>query len=103
MRLYPGGKRTAGDPSFIAGGPRVAGFAAPPRLLACENGRADGMLDSHIAILQRLQALSTELIELSGRDTASLSDGEIEALTRRLGEIRTEIARLREEFKETLN
>ena len=64
---------------------------------------ADVMLDSHIAILQRLQALSTELIELSGRETASLSDGEIEALTRRLEEIRREIARLREEFRATLN
>jgi predicted nuclease with TOPRIM domain len=63
----------------------------------------DGMLDRHIAILQRLQALSTELIELSSRETASLSDAEIEALTGRLDAIRTEIARLREEFKETLN
>lgn len=64
---------------------------------------SDGMLDPHIAILQRLQALSTELIELSSRETASLSDAEIEALTRRLDDIRAEIARLREEFKETLN
>ena len=61
------------------------------------------MLDPHIAILQRLQALSTELIELSGRETSSLSDEEIETLTRRLEEIRTEIARLRQAFRETLN
>jgi hypothetical protein len=61
------------------------------------------MLDPHMAILRRLQALSTELIELSGRETSSLSDAEIETLTRRLEEIRTEIGRLREAFKETLN
>ena len=61
------------------------------------------MLDPHMAILQRLQALSTELIELSGLETSSLSDAEIETLTRRLEEIRREIARLREAFKETLN
>jgi hypothetical protein len=61
------------------------------------------MLDPHVAILRRLQALSTELIELSGRETSTLSDGEIETLTRRLEEIRAEIARLREVFKETLN
>ena len=62
-----------------------------------------GMLDPHMAILRRLQALSTELIELSSRETSSLSDAEIGTLTRRLEEIRTEIARLREVFKETLN
>jgi len=61
------------------------------------------MLDRHIDILQRLQTLSAELIEVSGRDTSSLTDDEIETLTRRLGEIRAEIARLRERFKETLN
>jgi len=61
------------------------------------------MLDPHMAILRRLQALSTELIELSSRETSSLSDAEIGTLTRRLEEIRTEIARLREVFKETLN
>jgi anion-transporting ArsA/GET3 family ATPase len=61
------------------------------------------MLDPHVAILRRLQALSTELIELSGRETSTLSDGEIETLTRRLEEIRAEIARLREVFTETLN
>ena len=61
------------------------------------------MLDRHIDILQRLQTLSAELIEVSARDTSSLTDEEIEALTRRLGEIRAEIARLRERFKETLN
>jgi hypothetical protein len=61
------------------------------------------MLDRHIDILQRLQTLSAELIEVSGRDTSSLTDEEIEALTRRLEEIRVEIARLRESFKETLN
>ncbi len=64
---------------------------------------AGGMLDPHMAILRRLQALSTELIELSGRETSSLSDEEIGTLTRRLEEIRTEIAGLREAFKETLN
>lgn len=61
------------------------------------------MLDRHIDILQRLQALSAELIAVSDRDTASLTEADIEALTRRLEEIRTEIARLRERFKETLN
>jgi L-lysine 2,3-aminomutase len=61
------------------------------------------MLDRHIDILQRLQTLSAELIEVSGSDTSSLTDEEIEALTRRLEEIRVEIARLRERFKETLN
>jgi hypothetical protein len=61
------------------------------------------MLDRHIDILQRLRTLSTELIGVSGRDTSSLTDEEIEALTRRLEEIRAEIAELREKFKETLN
>jgi hypothetical protein len=61
------------------------------------------MLDRHVAILQRLQALSRELIEVAGRETATLPDAEIEILTRRLEEIRAEIARLREAFKETLN
>ena len=61
------------------------------------------MLDRHIDILQRLQALSTELLAVSGRDTASLTDAELEGLGRRLEEIRAEIARLREKFKETLN
>jgi hypothetical protein len=61
------------------------------------------MLDAHGEILRRLQALSTELIELSSRETSTLSDGEIQTLTRRLDEIRAEIARLRDVFKETLN
>ena len=61
------------------------------------------MLDRHLAILQRLRKLSTELIEVSSRETSSLSDAEIDALTRRLEEIRSEISRLREQFRETLN
>ena len=61
------------------------------------------MLDRHLALLQRLRTLSTELIDVSSRETSSLSDAEIEVLTRRLEEIRTEISRLREQFRETLN
>jgi len=61
------------------------------------------VLDRHLAILQRLRRLSTELIEVSSRETSSLSDAEIEVLTRRLEEIRSEISRLLEQFRETLN
>ena len=61
------------------------------------------MLDRHVAILRQLQALSKELVELSERDAAVLSDAEAEELTGKLEEIRREIARLRETFRQTLN
>ena len=61
------------------------------------------MLERHVAILRELQELSKELVELSARDVSTLSDAEAEALTSKIVAIRSEIARLREMFRETLN
>lgn len=61
------------------------------------------MLERHVAILRELQELSKKLVELSARDVSTLSDAEAEALTSRIVAIRSEIARLREMFRETLN
>jgi hypothetical protein len=54
-------------------------------------------------ILEQIGKLAGELFELSARAGQSLPEEELDVLTRRLQAIRTEIDRLREEFRLTLN
>jgi vacuolar-type H+-ATPase subunit I/STV1 len=59
--------------------------------------------ERHRAILEQIGKLAGELFELSARAGQSLPEEELEVLTRRLQTIRSEIDRLREEFRLTLN
>jgi hypothetical protein len=59
--------------------------------------------ERHRAILEQIGKLAGELFELSARAGESLPEEELEVLTRRLQTIRSEIDRLREEFRLTLN
>ncbi|HET9793478.1 MAG TPA: hypothetical protein VFS34_03365 [Thermoanaerobaculia bacterium] len=61
------------------------------------------MDERHRAILERIGKLAGELFELSARSSESLPEEELDVLTRRLEGIRSEIDRLREEFRLTLN
>lgn len=61
------------------------------------------MDDRHAAILERLRTLTSELLELSARNTSALDDEDLEVLTKRLQGIRTEIETLRTEFRRSLN
>ncbi|HKB72022.1 MAG TPA: hypothetical protein VKH46_14330 [Thermoanaerobaculia bacterium] len=61
------------------------------------------MDDRHAAILERLRTLTSELLELSARNTSALADEDLEVLSQRLQGIRTEIETLRTEFRRSLN
>lgn len=61
------------------------------------------MDERHAAILERLRTLTSELLDLSARNTSSLDDDELETLRERLDGIRSEIERLRAEFRKSLN
>ena len=61
------------------------------------------MDERHRTILERIGKLAGELFELSARSSESLPEEELDVLTRRLEGIRSEIDRLREEFRLTLN
>jgi vacuolar-type H+-ATPase subunit I/STV1 len=67
-------------------------------------GDGEAFVDErHRAILEQIGKLAGELFELSARAGESLPEEELDVLTRRLQAIRTEIDRLREEFRLTLN
>jgi hypothetical protein len=61
------------------------------------------MDERHAAILERLRSLTSELLDLSARNTSSLDDDELETMRGRLEEIRSDIERLRAEFRKSLN
>ncbi|HWC65271.1 MAG TPA: hypothetical protein VG777_04245, partial [Thermoanaerobaculia bacterium] len=75
----------------------------PPRASRGVGRNGARMDERHAAILERLRTLTSELLDLSARNTSSLDDDELERLRERLEGIRSEIERLRAEFRKSLN
>jgi hypothetical protein len=59
--------------------------------------------ERHRAILEQIGKLASELFDLSAKSSEALPEEDLDVLAQRLQGIRSEIDRLREEFRLTLN